>query len=74
VLTSRDFVCFKVKTGRLLGQTEWQTALIEEMGSSYFMLHVSGTVRSSYDTKFHDVSMRTYLRFCFASPRLQERA
>lgn len=28
-----------LKTGRSLGQSEWQTALIEEMGSSYFMLH-----------------------------------
>jgi hypothetical protein len=65
---------FQVKTGRSLGQSEWQAALIEEMGSSYFMLHVSGTAWSSHDTKFHDVSMRTYLRFCFASPRLQERA
>jgi hypothetical protein len=74
VLTSRDFVCSKVKTGRSLGQSEWETALFEEIGSSYYTLHVSGTARSSYDTKFHDVSMRNYLRFCFASPRLQERA
>ena len=74
MLTSRDFVCSKGKTGRSLGQSEWQTALIEEIGSSYFMLHVSSTARSSYDTKLHDVSTRTYLRFCFASPRLQERA
>jgi hypothetical protein len=67
-------VCSKVKTGRSLGQSEWQTALIEEIGSSYFMLHVSGAARSSYNTKFYYVSMRTYLRFYFASPRLQERA
>jgi len=74
VLTSRDFVCSKVKTGWSLGHSEWAAALIEEMDSSYLMLHVSGTAGSSYDTKSHDVSMRTYLRFCFASPRLQERA
>jgi hypothetical protein len=34
-------LCLKVKTGRSIGQSAWQGALIEEMGSSYLTVHVS---------------------------------
>lgn len=46
----------KVKTGRSIGQSAWQTDLIEEIGSSYFIVHVSTMWRhaSPLDTKFHD--------------------
>ena len=56
MLTGRDFMCSKVKTGRSIGQSAWITALIEEMGSSYFMVHVSAMWCHAlpFDTKFHD--------------------
>ena len=56
VLTSRDFVCSKVKTGRQIGRSTWQAALFEEMDSSFFMMHVSAMWwhSSPFDTKFHD--------------------
>jgi salicylate hydroxylase len=55
MLTSWDFVCSKVKTGRQIGRSAWQAALFEEMGSSFFMMHVSAMWwhASLFDTKFH---------------------
>jgi hypothetical protein len=77
MLTNRDFLCSKVKTGRSIGRSEWQTALIEEMGSSFLMVHVSamfGGTHPHLTLNSTMVSMRTYLTFFFASLRLQEPA
>jgi salicylate hydroxylase len=56
MLTSWRFVCSKVKTGRSISRSAWQMGLIEEMGSSFLMMHVSPICRHAppLDTKFHD--------------------
>jgi salicylate hydroxylase len=55
-LTSRGFMYLKVKTGRSIGQSAWKTGLIEEMGSSFYMMHVSPICRHAppFDIKSHD--------------------
>ena len=56
MLTSRGFVCSKVKTGKSIGQSAWQTDLMEELGSEYLTMHVSLPRRRALplDTEFHD--------------------
>jgi hypothetical protein len=50
------FVRSKVKTGRSISQSTWQMGLIEGLGSSFYMMHVSPVCRHAppFDIKFHD--------------------